>query len=60
MKRSTDRILTTHVGRLDGPAEFRETITQSMRTGAAIDRTSLAPDSSRRFTGSSAASSMPA
>ncbi len=41
MKRSTDRILTTHVGRLDGPPEMRSMI-QSFRTGGAVDAAALA------------------
>ena len=41
MRRSTDRILTTHVGRLDGPPEMRSMI-QGFRTGAAVDTAGLA------------------
>src|SRR2546425_11226579 len=36
MKRSTDRILTTHAGRLDGPPELQH-MAQSMRSGGFID-----------------------
>jgi 5-methyltetrahydropteroyltriglutamate--homocysteine methyltransferase len=41
MKRSTDRILTTHVGRLDGPPEMGAMM-QAFRTGGAVDSASLA------------------
>ena len=41
MKRSTGRILTTHVGRLDGPPEMRSII-QGFRTGGAVDTVALA------------------
>ena len=41
MRRSTERILTTHVGRLDGPSEMRP-IMQTFRTGAAVDTAALA------------------
>jgi 5-methyltetrahydropteroyltriglutamate--homocysteine methyltransferase len=41
MKRSTDRILTTHVGRLDGPPDYRERVAQGIRTGASVDPASL-------------------
>ena len=41
MKGSTDRIVTTHVGRLDGPPDYREKVTQAIRTGASVDPTSL-------------------
>jgi 5-methyltetrahydropteroyltriglutamate--homocysteine methyltransferase len=41
MRRSTDRILTTHVGRLDGPPEMRSMI-HGFRTGAAVDLAGLA------------------
>jgi len=41
MRRSTDRILTTHVGRLDGPPEMRSMM-QGFRTGSAIDTVALA------------------
>jgi 5-methyltetrahydropteroyltriglutamate--homocysteine methyltransferase len=40
MKRSTDRILTTHAGRLDGPPELRE-MAESMRSGASFDAAAL-------------------
>jgi 5-methyltetrahydropteroyltriglutamate--homocysteine methyltransferase len=40
MKRSTDRILTTHVGRLEGPAEFRA-LAQGLFAGVAPDWTSF-------------------
>jgi len=36
MKRSTDRILTTHAGRLDGPPEYREMF-QSVMAGRPVD-----------------------
>ena len=36
MKRSTDRILTTHAGRLDGPPEYRE-MTLAMMSGKPVD-----------------------
>ena len=36
MKRSTNRILTTHAGRLDGPPEYRE-LTSSWVTGKPVD-----------------------
>src|SRR5262249_49945864 len=41
MKRSTDRILTTHVGRLDGPPEMRSFM-QTFRTGGVVDTVALA------------------
>ena len=41
MKRSSGRILTTHVGRLDGPPDMRSLI-QSFRTGGAVDTVALA------------------
>jgi 5-methyltetrahydropteroyltriglutamate--homocysteine methyltransferase len=41
MRRSTERILTTHVGRLDGPSEMRS-IMQTFRTGGAVDTVALA------------------
>src|SRR5262245_42840195 len=41
MKRSSGRILTTHVGRLDGPPEMRS-IMASFRTGGAVDTVALA------------------
>jgi 5-methyltetrahydropteroyltriglutamate--homocysteine methyltransferase len=40
MKHSTDRILTTHAGRLDGPPAFRETAGLT-RSGAPIDTAAL-------------------
>jgi 5-methyltetrahydropteroyltriglutamate--homocysteine methyltransferase len=42
MKRSTNRILTTHAGRLDGPPDYQE-ITRSMMSGAAVDLSTLRP-----------------
>jgi 5-methyltetrahydropteroyltriglutamate--homocysteine methyltransferase len=36
MKHSTDRILTTHAGRLDGPPEYRE-MTMAMMSGKPVD-----------------------
>ena len=36
MKQSSDRILTTHAGRLDGPPEFRS-VAMSLFTGAPVD-----------------------
>jgi 5-methyltetrahydropteroyltriglutamate--homocysteine methyltransferase len=41
MRRSTDRILTTHAGRLDGPPAMTE-LMQSFRRGAPVDGTALA------------------
>jgi 5-methyltetrahydropteroyltriglutamate--homocysteine methyltransferase len=41
MKRSTDRVLTTHVGRLDGPPALR-TMAQTFRAGGAVDAAALA------------------
>jgi 5-methyltetrahydropteroyltriglutamate--homocysteine methyltransferase len=41
MRHRTDRILTTHVGRLDGPPEMRS-IVEAFRTGAAVDTAALA------------------
>jgi len=41
MKRSTGRILTTHVGRLDGPPEMRAMV-QAFRSGAGFDTAALA------------------
>jgi len=41
MRCSTERILTTHVGRLDGPPEMRSMI-QAFRTGGAVDAAELA------------------
>jgi 5-methyltetrahydropteroyltriglutamate--homocysteine methyltransferase len=40
MNRSTDRILTTHAGRLDGPPELRA-MAESMRSGASFDAAAL-------------------
>ncbi len=40
MRRSTDRILTTHVGRLDGPPEMRSLV-QAFRAGKPIDTGAL-------------------
>src|SRR5215475_9535860 len=40
MKRSTDRILTTHAGRLDGPAELMQ-ITRDLITGRQVDLETL-------------------
>jgi 5-methyltetrahydropteroyltriglutamate--homocysteine methyltransferase len=42
MKRSTDRILTTHAGRLDGPPEYRE-IMAGFMTGKSVDPGALKP-----------------
>ena len=42
MKRSTDRILTTHAGRLDGPPDYREMV-KSLQSGASVDAVSFAP-----------------
>ncbi|MBV9768662.1 MAG: cobalamin-independent methionine synthase II family protein [Bryobacterales bacterium] len=42
MKHSTDRILTTHAGRLDGPPEYRE-ILRSMMSGKAVDPEVVGP-----------------
>src|SRR5262245_47144858 len=36
MKRSTNRILTTHAGRLDGPSKLMQ-LTRDMMAGRAID-----------------------
>src|SRR5579871_705323 len=41
MRRSSDRVLTTHVGRLDGPPEMRSMI-QAFRTGGTVDTAALA------------------
>ena len=41
MKRSLDRILTTHAGRLDGPPEYRA-MAQSLFTGGVVDGAALA------------------
>jgi 5-methyltetrahydropteroyltriglutamate--homocysteine methyltransferase len=40
MKRSTDRILTTHAGRLDGPPDLRE-MTASLQAGRPVDPQAL-------------------
>jgi len=40
MKRSTNRILTTHAGRLDGPPDYQETM-RSMMSGGSVDKTVL-------------------
>jgi 5-methyltetrahydropteroyltriglutamate--homocysteine methyltransferase len=42
VKRSTDRILTTHAGRLDGPPEYREIMNAAM-SGKPLDMESLRP-----------------
>src|SRR6185312_8357992 len=42
MKRSTERILTTHAGRLDGPPECRELMT-SMMSGKPVDLAGIGP-----------------
>ncbi len=42
MKRSTDRILTTHAGRLDGPPEYRE-IMAGFMSGKGADLEALKP-----------------
>lgn len=42
MKRSTDRILTTHAGRLDGPPEYRE-MTMAMMSGKPVDMETFKP-----------------
>jgi len=40
MERSTDRILTTHAGRLDGPPEYRQAM-QGMMAGQTVDTGAL-------------------
>src|SRR5215467_12673841 len=40
MKRSTDRILTTHAGRLDGPPQLMQ-ITRDLMTGRQVDPETL-------------------
>jgi 5-methyltetrahydropteroyltriglutamate--homocysteine methyltransferase len=40
MKRSTERILTTHAGRLDGPPEYRK-LMQGLMSGQTTDTTAL-------------------
>jgi 5-methyltetrahydropteroyltriglutamate--homocysteine methyltransferase len=42
MKRSTDRILTTHAGRLDGPPEYRE-MSKTLQSGGSFDAASFVP-----------------
>jgi 5-methyltetrahydropteroyltriglutamate--homocysteine methyltransferase len=42
MKHSTDRILTTHAGRLDGPPEYREML-MSMMAGKPVDPAAVGP-----------------
>ncbi len=42
MKRSTDRILTTHAGRLDGPPEYREMV-KTLQSAGSFDAASFAP-----------------
>ena len=42
MKRSTNRILTTHAGRLDGPRELTE-VTRAIMAGQALDMNKLMP-----------------
>src|ERR1700738_4604699 len=42
MKRSTDRILTTHAGRLDGPPEYRE-MSKTLQSGGSFDAASVVP-----------------
>src|ERR1700680_4135746 len=42
MKRSTDRILTTHAGRLDGPPEYREML-KTLQSGGSFDVASFVP-----------------
>jgi len=42
MKRSIDRILTTHAGRLDGPPEYREML-MSMMSGKPVDPAAVGP-----------------
>jgi 5-methyltetrahydropteroyltriglutamate--homocysteine methyltransferase len=41
MRRSTNRVLTTHVGRLDGPPELRSMV-PAFRRGGAVDEGALA------------------
>src|SRR5579864_4449476 len=46
MKRSTDRILTTHAGRLDGPADYQEMMRSLLSGGAsggAVDASTIRP-----------------
>jgi 5-methyltetrahydropteroyltriglutamate--homocysteine methyltransferase len=42
MKRSTDRILTTHAGRLDGPPDYRE-MQKTLQSGGSFDVISFVP-----------------
>ena len=42
MKHSTDRILTTHAGRLDGPPDYREMMA-GMMSGKGVDLAALKP-----------------
>ena len=42
MKRSSDRILTTHAGRLDGPAELMQ-LSRDVMTGRAVDLNAFTP-----------------
>jgi 5-methyltetrahydropteroyltriglutamate--homocysteine methyltransferase len=42
MKRSTNRMLTTHAGRLDGPPEYRA-MTMAMMSGKPVDPDAVAP-----------------
>ena len=42
MKRSTDRILTTHAGRLDGPPDYRD-MQKTLQSGGPFDVTSFVP-----------------
>jgi 5-methyltetrahydropteroyltriglutamate--homocysteine methyltransferase len=42
MKRSVDRILTTHAGRLDGPPEYRE-VMMAAASGKPLDMETLGP-----------------
>src|SRR5689334_1620073 len=42
LRHSTDRILTTHVGRLDGPPEMRAMMIQGFRIGGEVDAAALA------------------
>jgi 5-methyltetrahydropteroyltriglutamate--homocysteine methyltransferase len=43
MKRSTDRILTTHAGRLDGPPELRARTGAMMMAGSSSDIEAVRP-----------------
>lgn len=42
MKRSTNRILTTHAGRLDGPPDYQE-LMRAMMSGGTVDPSTLRP-----------------